>query len=197
MTIQGATLHTDNVGTPTSHLYGDRGDGTSEWYNWSRAADGADVAQGAKADAAVTDYTAPATVIALLKGLAKLMPVSATSGAVSAIGSSSGNVAAATATATLVAGGAGKTTYIRGFSITGSGATAASVVVATITGLLGGTRSYIIAVPAGATLGITPLIVDFGDGFPAAAANSPIVVSVPSLGAGNTNCAVNVHGFVK
>ena len=114
--------------------------------------------------------------------------------AATTIGATSGNVAAATATATLAATAA-KTTYITGFDITGGGATAASVVVATVTGLLGGTMSYAIAVPAGVTLGITPLIVNFSPPLPASAVNTAIVVSVPSLGAGNTNCVANARGF--
>ena len=112
----------------------------------------------------------------------------------SGITASSGNVAAATATATLSAA-AGLTTYITGFSITGAGATAAGVIVATVTGCLGGTMSYIIAVPAGAAVGITPLILDFPVPIPASAVNTAIVVSVPSFGAGNTNACVNARGF--
>ena len=107
---------------------------------------------------------------------------------------SSGNVAAATATATLAAV-AGKTTYITGFSITGAGATAASVVNPTITGLLGGTQTYTLAVTAGATLANTPLNVFFDPAIPASAVNTAIVVSCPSLGAGNTNNTVNAWGY--
>jgi hypothetical protein len=110
------------------------------------------------------------------------------------INATSGNVAAASAVATLAAA-AGKTTYITGFDITGGGATAASVVTATVTGLLGGTQSYTIAVPAGATLGITPLFVSFPTPYPASAVNTAIVVTVPSLGAGNTNTVANARGF--
>lgn len=115
-------------------------------------------------------------------------------GGSTALTSSSGNVAAATATATL-AGAAAATTYISGFEITGAGATAASVVVATVTGVIGGTMSHVIAVPAGVAVGITPLIVEFNPPLPASAANTAIVVSVPSLGAGNTNAAVVAHGY--
>lgn len=110
------------------------------------------------------------------------------------VSGSSGNVAAAAATATLAAA-AGKTTYMTGFDITGAGATAASVVTATVTGLLGGTQSYTIAVPAGATLGIAPVFVAFSQPFPASAVNTAIVVTVPSLGAGNTNAVANARGF--
>jgi hypothetical protein len=51
------------------------------------------------------------------------------------ISASSGNVAAATATATLAAGGANKITYICGFAATGGGATAAAVVNLAVSGL--------------------------------------------------------------
>jgi hypothetical protein len=110
------------------------------------------------------------------------------------VSSSSGNVAAASAVATLAAA-AGKTTYISGFDVTGGGATAGSIITATVTGLLGGTQSYNIAVPTGVTLGITPLAVVFNPPFPASAVNTAIVVTVPSLGAGNTNAVANARGF--
>jgi hypothetical protein len=107
---------------------------------------------------------------------------------------SSGNVAAAVASATLAAA-AGVTTYITGFEMTGAGATAASVVSLTVAGLLGGTCTYSVPVPAGAAVGITPLLVNFIRPLPASAVNTAIVVSCPSLGAGNTNAAVSAHGF--
>ena len=107
---------------------------------------------------------------------------------------SSGNVANATATATIPAAAA-KLGYITGFEVTGGGATAGSVVSLTITGLLGGTATYSVAVPTGAILGLTPLIVEFLQPLPASAVNTAIVVSLPALGAGNTNAAVVAHGF--
>lgn len=107
---------------------------------------------------------------------------------------SSGNVAAATATATLAAVAA-KTTYITGFELTGAGATAGSVVVATVTGTLGGTLSYVFTVPTGATVGCAPLQVEFSPALPGSALNTAIVVSLPSLGAGSTNAAAVAHGF--
>ncbi|WP_448953070.1 hypothetical protein [Labrys neptuniae] len=110
------------------------------------------------------------------------------------VAAASGNVAAGTATATLP-GAAGKTTYISGFEITGGGATAGSIVTATVTGTLGGTLSYNIAVPTGATTGISPLVVEFNPPLPASAANAAIAVAVPSFGAGNTNAAVVAHGY--
>lgn len=111
-----------------------------------------------------------------------------------ALSSSSGNVAAATATATL-AGAAGQTTYLSGLLISGAGATAASVVTATVTGLAGGTMSITVPVPAGAAVGITPLYLDFNPPLPASAANTAIVLSLPSLGTGNTNATVSAWGY--
>lgn len=107
---------------------------------------------------------------------------------------SSGNVANATATATL-AGAIGKSTFCSGFEITAAGATAASVVVATLTGILGGTQSYIFTVPAGVTTGAVPLIAHFDPPLSSSAANTSIAISLPALGAGNTNAAVCIHGY--
>lgn len=138
-----------------------------------------------------TDGVTPVGVAgnALIAAAASVIPNGAT-----AVTSSSGNVAAASAVATLP-GVAGKTTYITGFEITGGGATAASLVVATLAGIISGTASYVVAVPVGATLGITPLSVQFSQPIPASAANTAIVLTLPSLGAGNTNAAVVAHGF--
>lgn len=112
-----------------------------------------------------------------------------------AVTSSSGNVAAASAVGTLPAV-AGRTNYISGFQITGAGATAASVVVATLVGIISGTASYVVAVPAGAAVGISPIDVRFTTPVPASAVNTAIVLTLPSLGAGNTNAAVSVQGFL-
>jgi len=90
---------------------------------------------------------------------------------------------------------AGKTNYLSGFSITGAGATAATVVNATITGLVGATLNIRISVPAGPTVGITPIIVSLARPIPASAANTQITIGVPSFGAGNTDVAANMWGF--
>lgn len=107
---------------------------------------------------------------------------------------SSGNVAAATASATIPAV-AGKTTYISGFSITGAGATTGAVVNPTVTNLAGGTATFTYTAATGATVGNNPLIVDFDPDLPASAVNTAIVVSCPSLGAGNTNNTVSAWGY--
>lgn len=111
-----------------------------------------------------------------------------------ALNASSGNVANTAATATL-AGAAGKTTYISGFEITSGGATAAALVSATVTGLLGGTATYTYGCVAGATTANAPLVVTFTPPQPASAVNTAIVVSLPALGAGNTNATVVAHGY--
>lgn len=107
---------------------------------------------------------------------------------------SSGNVAAATAAATL-AGAVGVTTYLLGFEVTGAGATAGLPVTVTVTGLLGGTASYTYVAVAGALLANTPLIRNFPIPLPASATNTSIVVSCPTLGSGATTNAVVAYGY--
>ena len=107
---------------------------------------------------------------------------------------SSGNVAAASAVATLP-GVAGKTTYVTGFQVTAAGATAAAVVNVTVTGTVSGTLTYTFVFPAGATVAAQPLVVEFPEPVPASGTNTAIVVTLPSGGAGNTNAAVNAQGF--
>lgn len=111
------------------------------------------------------------------------------------VDAASGNGANAQITATLPAV-VGKTNYVTGFEITGGGATAAALVVATLAGVLGGTISYVFGVPAGATVACAPLIVEFLFPIPAAALNTAIVLTLPALGAGSTNAAVSLHGFI-
>ena len=110
------------------------------------------------------------------------------------ISAASGNVANASAVATLAAV-AGKTTYITAFQITGGGATAASLVSATLAGLLGGTATYTYGVVAGAVLKNPDIIVTFDLPLPASAVNTAIVLTLPALGVGNTNAAVAAQGF--
>lgn len=102
---------------------------------------------------------------------------------------------AAAAIAATLPGVAGKTTHITGFEVTGAGATAASVITVTVTGLLGGTQSFKLAIPAGVTVGVTPLVVPLGRGFPASGPNTAIAVNVPSFGVGNTDAAVAAQGY--
>src|SRR6266567_4522675 len=113
------------------------------------------------------------------------------------ITASSGNVAAATATATLAAA-TGKVTYICGFAITSAGSTAAAVVSPTVANVITGTLTFTYTTVAGVTLANAPLIVPFTTRcIPANAPNTAIVVSVPSLGAGNTNTTVSAWGYQR
>jgi hypothetical protein len=112
------------------------------------------------------------------------------------ITASSGNVAAATATATLAAV-VGKVTYICGFSITSAGSTGAAVVSPTVANVITGTMTFTYASVAGVTLGNPPLVVPFTNCLPANAPNTTIIVSMPTLGAGNTNTTVDAWGFQR
>lgn len=112
------------------------------------------------------------------------------------VAAASANLAATAGSATL-AGAPGKTTYITGFQVTGSGATAASVISITVTGVLGGTITYAYAVPAGATLEGPILTIEFTKPIPASGPNTAIVVNLPSMGAGNTNAAVSAQGYQR
>lgn len=111
------------------------------------------------------------------------------------LANSSGNVANATAAATLTSA-ASRLAYISGFEITAGGATAPALVTATVTGLLGGTLSYTFGATTGAAVASAPLIVEFNPPLPASAVNTNIVVSLPALGAGNTNATTTAHGFL-
>lgn len=108
--------------------------------------------------------------------------------------SSSGNVANANAVATLAAV-AGVTNYLTGILIAPGGSTAAAVVSATITGLLGGTMTLTVGSPAGAGLAGTPIFIPFATPLPASAAGVAIVLTVPAFGAGNTNSTATLTGF--
>lgn len=176
------------VGSPTL-LPGDGTNGLVVQIN-----NGADVAQGAVADAAAASPSVSGSVIAVLKGIwttlrDQIYPASSTP-----LIAGSGNVAAATATATLGAV-ASKTMYLTGFTCTAGGATAAAVVDVTVAGLLGGSRIYTFGAPAGAGVPATPLNVAFNPPLPASAVNTAISVSFPSLGAGNVRAAVVATGF--
>ena len=112
-----------------------------------------------------------------------------------ALHSSSGNVAAANAVATFPAV-ASVTNYVTQIAITGAGATAAAIVVATLTGLLGGTASFVYGAQTGATAAQAPFTIFFGpQGVPASAVNIALVLTLPSLGLGNTNAAVEMWGY--
>lgn len=106
----------------------------------------------------------------------------------------SGNVANASGVATLT-GTATTTVYLTGFEITGAGATAGAAVTVTVAGLLGGTRSYTYVFATGAAAVNHPMIPQFFPALPAAAVNTPIVVTCPASGAGGLFNTVVAHGY--
>ncbi len=113
------------------------------------------------------------------------------------ISASSGDVAAATATATLAAPNAGSW-EITQLEITGANATASTNVVCTVTGLMGGTMT--IDVPVAiielTTAPVTPtLVIPFNGGLTALPATA-VVFSCPSFGSGNLHAAINIHGIL-
>ena len=109
---------------------------------------------------------------------------------------SSGNVANASAAATITSG-ANNFAFITGFEAAYAGATAGQCVNLTVTGVLGGTMTYPVCSPTGVTVAGVPLIVEFDPPLKASAVNTSIVVTLPALGAGNTNAAVVAHGYIE
>ena len=84
--------------------------------------------------------------------------------------------------------------YCTGFSISGAGATAASIVDATLSdGTV--TLHYAITIPAGATTAFVPLTEDFIPALQSTAVNTAWTLTVPSAGAGNTNISVTITGY--
>jgi hypothetical protein len=106
----------------------------------------------------------------------------------------SANQANAQAVATLAAA-VGKTTFITGFQVTASGATAGLPVTVTVAGVITGTMNYTFTFPAGVLVPATPLVVAFPTPVPGSAVNTAIVVTLPASGAGGTNATVAAQGF--
>ena len=105
------------------------------------------------------------------------------------------DTAGAEALSASIGGTASKRTYLSGLTVTGLGATGATSVLVTTTGLETAQLKYTVQVPAGATLSIVPLNVQFNPPLRAAADATAIVVTVESFGTGNTVQTVNVTGF--
>ena len=93
-------------------------------------------------------------------------------------------------------GVAGKRTFISGFVVSGGGATGASVIAITVSGVgASGTLNFALPIPAGATAAVQPLNVQFSPPLAANADNQAISLTVPSFGAGNTVDAASAWGF--
>jgi hypothetical protein len=91
---------------------------------------------------------------------------------------------------------AGRLNWCTGFVITAGNATAAAAVAATLTGVLGGTLTFIYAVNAAAGDVPAALVVSFPTPIRGSAANTALALSLPALGAGNAAAAVSIFGYV-
>lgn len=109
---------------------------------------------------------------------------------------SSGNVAAAAAVATIPSV-EGKIAHLLAIQIEGLGATAGSTKTATVTGVADDLLSYPVVVEAGAAEPNADVHKRFPFGIPQDDAEVDIVVTCPSLGAGNTNNIVTIFGFYR
>jgi hypothetical protein len=89
----------------------------------------------------------------------------------------------------------GKTLYLTMIVITGTGATAATTVLAAITGLLGGTINIPIGVSADVNASIAPIIIPFNPPMPASNVGVGIAANMPAFGAGNLNASLQLFGF--
>jgi hypothetical protein len=122
-------------------------------------------------------------------------PSSSVTGAPPGTGITASTAAAAAASNATLAAVAGKITYITGFTVSGGGATLASIIAVTVTGTITGTLTYYLGVPAGVLVGASDLTVQFSTPVPASAPNTAIVVNVPSFGAGSTAQSAVATGF--
>lgn len=107
---------------------------------------------------------------------------------------SSGNKTNAAAVATVPAS-LQQFGFLTGFEITSAGATAGLCVNPTVTGLMGGTMTYVYCFPTGAAVGVQPLTVEFAPPLKSAAFNTAIVVTLPASGAGGLLATVVAHGY--
>ncbi len=145
-------------------------------------------------------YDASGNVLASLANPVRVDPTGTTTQPVS-LQPGGGTDITATATggnasnAATLPGVAGKTTYITGFQVTASGATAGLDATVTVAGVISGTMNYTFTFPAGVLVAATPLIVNFARPVPASAVNTAIVVTLPAGGAGNTNASVSAQGL--
>lgn len=120
--------------------------------------------------------------------------VSGALGDVGAVELEVGATVSAAANNQTLAGISAKRTYITGFYVDGLGATSGSIIAVTITGLAN-TLTFKLSIPAGATLALAPLRVNFPRPIAASADNTAIVVNVPSFGTGNTESIAGAYGF--
>jgi len=90
----------------------------------------------------------------------------------------------------------GQTVWLAGLTIYGSGATAATVVTATLAGIIGGNQLFQVNVPAGANTGAFQFFLQFDpplQGVP----NTQVSLALPSFGAGNASAGVMLWGWAS
>lgn len=89
-----------------------------------------------------------------------------------------------------------KTAYLSEFTVTGLGATGQSVIAVTVTGSNAThTPTWYVNIPAGATVGVVPLVVQLPTPIAGAAPGTPLVLNVPSFGNGNLTAGASASGF--
>lgn len=109
------------------------------------------------------------------------------------VAASSGNMPNAVAVATLPAA-ANKLTYISGFQCTSTGSDVVLGVTITVVGVVGGQLDYAFNTGDNKVAG-DQMIVPYSMPMPANAVNTPIVVSMPANGLGNTHASCTAQGF--
>jgi len=87
------------------------------------------------------------------------------------------------------------TAYLSGFIVTGSGSVGGSVVLVTVEGLLGGTRSFAYGFEAGVNKVNTPLAFNFNPPLPGISPGAQILLTVPAGGSGNLNSMATIYGY--
>ncbi len=104
----------------------------------------------------------------------------------------SGGAAAANTTLTITAGKMG---FLDGFDIDGLGATSGAAIAVTVVGLLGGTLTFEVGIPAGATVPFS-YSKRFNPPLQASGTGVNIVLNVPSFGSGNTQSSSCAYGHM-
>ncbi len=104
----------------------------------------------------------------------------------------SNNTVAANSVVTLTIPSA-KMGYLDGFDVDGTGASSAGSVTVVVSGILGGSLSYIMPIVAGNTNACNPLVRRFNPPLQASAVNTNIVISVPSFGSGGLAQSTNAY----
>lgn len=110
------------------------------------------------------------------------------------VGNASSDAANATVQ-TSIAAVSGQLNYVVFAQCRGTGATASSSVVATVTGLLGGTLTIPVTIPAITGNLDWSAALSVPTGWPASAGNTAVVIQVPAAGAGNLHAACSILGY--